>query len=91
MIPHSFKDEWRLGSAYSDTKQNRGNCSKLYKVNIWMWRYSRGIPKMVSIAEAERIRCKRISKSRTRAGKTKKQHSEAAAAAEAAQGDSRAQ
>jgi hypothetical protein len=36
---------------------------------------------MVSIAEAERIRRERISKSRIRAGETSKRRSEAAAAA----------
>jgi hypothetical protein len=41
---------------------------------------------MVSIAEAERIRRERISKSRTRAAETRKRRSEAAAAAGAAEG-----
>ncbi len=55
-------------------------------MNILMWRYGRGHPRMVSIAEAERIRRERISKSSTRAGETRKRHSEAAAAAGAAEG-----
>ncbi len=38
------------------TQRDRGNCSRLYEVNIWMWRYGRGRSRMVSIAEAERIR-----------------------------------
>ena len=46
-----------------------------------MWRYGRGHPLMVSIAEAERIRHERISESRIRAGETRKRRSEAAAAA----------
>jgi hypothetical protein len=41
---------------------------------------------MVSIAEAERIRAERLSESRIRAAETRKCHSEAAAAAGAAQG-----
>jgi hypothetical protein len=41
---------------------------------------------MVSIAEAERIRVERLSKSRIRAVETRKRHSEAAAAAGAAEG-----
>jgi hypothetical protein len=57
--------------ASADTQQVRGNGSRLYEdqrneVNIWMWHYCRGCPLMVSMAEAERIRCKRISESRTR-------------------------
>ena len=80
-IPHSFKDHPRLGSASADTQRDRGNGSRLYEVNIWMWRYGRGHPRMVSIAEAERIRRERISESRIKAGETRKRHSEAAAAA----------
>ncbi len=59
-IPNSFKDDWRLGSASADTQRDRGNGSRLYEVNIWMWRYDRGRPRMVSIAEALRIRRMRI-------------------------------
>jgi hypothetical protein len=52
-----------------------------------MWRYGRGRPRMVSIAEAERIRAERLSESRTRAAETtRKLRSEAAAAAGTAQG-----
>jgi hypothetical protein len=46
---------------------------------------------MVSIAQAERIRRKRISESRTRAAETRKRRSEAAAAAGAAEGGGGAQ
>jgi hypothetical protein len=52
---------------HADTQRDRGNSSRLYKVNIWMWCYGRGRPQMVSIAEAERIRAERLSESRTRA------------------------
>ena len=54
-IPHRFKDDRRLGSASADTQRDRGNGSRLYEVNIWMWRYDRGRPRMVSIADAERM------------------------------------
>jgi hypothetical protein len=67
-IPHSFKNDQRLGSASADTQRDRGNGSRLYEVNIWMWRYGRGRPRMVSIAEAERIRSDRVLESRIRAG-----------------------
>ena len=46
-IPHRFKDDPRLGSASADTQRDRGNGSRLYEVNIWMWRYGRGRPRMV--------------------------------------------
>jgi hypothetical protein len=51
-----------------------------------MWCYGRGRPRMVSIAEAERIRAERLGESRTRAAETRNGRSEAAAAAAAAQG-----
>jgi hypothetical protein len=89
-IPYRFKDHRRIGHASTDTQRDRGNCdgSRLYKVNIWMGRYGRGRPRMVSIAEAERIRAERLSESRTRAAETRKRSSEAAAAAAVVPGGS---
>ena len=84
--PDDLKDDPRLGSASADTQRDRGNGSRLYEVNIWMWRYGRGRPRMVSIAEAERIRSERVSESRIRAAETRKRRSEAAAAGGAAEG-----
>ena len=46
-----------------------------------------GRPRMVSIAEAERIRSERVIESRMRAAETRKRRSEAAGAAGAAEGD----
>jgi hypothetical protein len=79
-IPHRFKDDRRLGDASADTQRDRGNGSRLYELNIWMWRYGRSRPRMVSIAEAERIRSERLRESRLRAAETRKRSSEAAAA-----------
>jgi hypothetical protein len=72
--------------ASADTQRDRGNGSRLYEVNIWMWCYGRGRPQMVSIAEAEKIRAERLSESRTRAAETRKRRSEAATVTGAAQG-----
>jgi hypothetical protein len=85
-IPYHLKDDRRIVHASADTQRDRGNLngSRLYKVNIWMWRYSRGRPRMVSITEAERIRAapaERLSESRIRAAKARKRRSEAADAA----------
>ncbi len=85
-IPYRFKDDRRIGDSSADTQRDRGNGSRLYEVNIWMWRYGRGRPRMVSIADAKRIRAERLSESRTRAAETRKRRSEAAAAVGAAQG-----
>ena len=51
-----------------------------------MWCYGRGRSRMVSIAEAERIRAERLSESRPRAAETRKRRSEAAAAERTAPG-----
>jgi hypothetical protein len=75
--PHNSKLFQRVASG--DTQQDEGNCSILYKVNFSMWHYCS--PRMISIAEAERIRSKRVSKGRIRAAKIRKHHSEAARAA----------
>jgi hypothetical protein len=55
-IPYRFKDDRRIGHASADTQRDRGNGSRLYEVNIWMWPYCRSRPRMVSVAEAERFR-----------------------------------
>ncbi len=89
-IPYRFKDDQHIGHASADTQRDWGNGSRLYEVNIWMWRCGRGRARMVSIVEAERIRAERISESRTRAAETRKRRSEAAATAGAAQGGGRA-
>jgi hypothetical protein len=36
-IPHSFKDDWSLGSSSAETQLDRGNSSRLYEVNISGW------------------------------------------------------
>ena len=54
------------------------------EVNIWMWRYGRGSPRMLSIAEAERIRAERLREIRVGVADTKRRRSEDAAAAGAA-------
>ena len=67
-IPYRFKDDRRIGHGSADTQRDRGNGSRLYEVNIWMWRYGRDRPRMVSIADAERIRAERLSESRLNSG-----------------------
>jgi hypothetical protein len=43
-ILYRFKDNRRIGEGSADTQLDRGNGSRLYGVNIWMWRYGRGGP-----------------------------------------------
>jgi hypothetical protein len=87
-LSYHLKDDWRIGHASADTQRDWGNGSRLYEVNIWMWRYGRGHPRMLSIAQAERItgRAERLSESRIRAAEKRKRRSEIVAAAGAARG-----
>ena len=78
-IPYKFKNSRLLGSASADTQPDRGNGSRLYEVNLWLWRYGRGQPRTMSIDEAEAARQDRVSDARARAEETKKRRREAAA------------
>ena len=84
-IPFSLRQHVPNGAA-ADSRQDSGTGSRLFEVNIWMWRYGRGRSRMVSIADAERMRSERLSESRLRAAETRKRRSEAAAAAGAVEG-----
>ncbi len=75
-IPYKFKNSQILRTASADTQPDRGNGSRLYEVNLWMWRYGRGEPRTMSIEEAEATRQDRVSKARK---ETKKRRLEAAA------------
>ena len=57
-LPHSFGN--RQG-AVADSRNGAGNGSRLYEVNIWMWRYGRGQLLRVTVAEAELQRKAAIS------------------------------
>ncbi len=69
MIPYKFKNIRILGTASADTQPDRENGSRLYDVNLWLWRYTRGQPKTMCIDEAEaagRIKSARQEKGRRR-------------------------
>ena len=78
-IPYKFKNSRILGTASADTQPDRWNGSRLYKVNLWLWRYGQGQPRTMSIEEAEAARQDRVSEARKRAEETKKRSREAAA------------
>ena len=68
--------------AVADSRNGAGNGSRLYEVNIWMWRYwpyGRGQPRRVTVAEAELQRKAAISDARKRADDTVKQASQGGA------------
>ena len=72
-LPHSFGNHQ---GAVADSRNGAGNGSRLYEVNIWMWRYGRGQPRRVTVAEAELQRKAAISDARRRAADTMKRRRE---------------
>ena len=68
-LPHRFGN--RAG-ATADSSVDRGNGSRLYELNLWMWRYGRGQPRKVTVAEAEQRRKERLTEARKRAVQTLK-------------------
>jgi hypothetical protein len=66
-LPNSFGDR---DGAKADTSRGRGNGSRLYELNLWMWHYGRGQPRKVTMAEAERRRKERTSEQRRKAVET---------------------
>ena len=51
-LPHHFGNR---DGATADSSVGRGNGSRLYEpeLNLWMWRYGRGQPHKVTLAEAD--------------------------------------
>ena len=68
-LPHSFRDR---DGAKADTSLGRGNGSRLYELNLWMWRYGRGQPRKVNVEEAERRRREQLCERGQRAAETMK-------------------
>ena len=78
---HGFARSGRavLGSGAADTRPDSGNGSRLYELNLWMWRYGRGQARKVSVAKAMEARVKRLREARGRAGETVKRRRTASA------------
>ena len=70
-IPHSFRGR-QLAGGMADTQPNRGNGSRLYEVNLWMWRYGRGQERKVSVRKCMEARAKNMREARGRAAQTRK-------------------
>ena len=91
-IPHSFKATQLQGRCASWKRLRRHKAGQGQRQQALRGQHldvalGRGRPRMVSIAEAERIRKERISESRIRAAETRKRCSEAAAACWAAEAE----
>ena len=74
-LPHQFGN--RQGAlASANTSVGRGNGSRLYELNLWMWRYGRGQPRHVTVEESEKRRKERTKDARRRAAETLKRRRE---------------
>ena len=72
-IPHSMRCKLppRFGGK-ADTQPGSGNGSRLFEVNLWMWRYCRGQERKVSVKKCMEARVKRLREARGRATETRK-------------------
>jgi hypothetical protein len=77
-IPHALRYHVPNGAA-ADSRPNSGTGSRLFEVNIWMWRYGRAFPRKISVKDAEKMLQSRVSESRRRGAETLKRRRLAAA------------
>ena len=56
----------------ADTRLDAGNVSRLYELNLCMWRYGRGQERKISVLHAMETRAKIIREARARASETVK-------------------
>ena len=69
--------------AGADSRPDSGTGSRLFEVNIWMWRYGRAFPRKISVEDAAEMRRKRVQESRRRGAETLKRRRLAGAARQA--------
>ena len=84
-IPHMYRGAIQAEAA-ADSRPDSGTGSRLFEVNIWMWRYCRTFPLEVSVADAVAMRKERIQESRQRAAATMERRRAQALARAAAAG-----
>ncbi len=71
-IPHRFARSARVRHGRADRQKGSGDGSKLYEVNMWMWKFGRGHPRPRGVYEAERIRSAFASASRAKLHESRK-------------------
>jgi len=74
-IPYSYRRH-DLGGAVADTREGSGNGSRLYEVNVWLWRYGRPQERKIPVLEAIQLRQKRVRSARCRGEATKRRRAE---------------
>ena len=57
-IPHGMRNLRAQKFPYgrADTQPNKGDGSRIYEVNTWLWEFGRGMPRRISVASAERLK-----------------------------------
>jgi hypothetical protein len=78
-IPHSLRYEVP-DCAAADFRKDNGTGSRLFEVNIWMWRYGRVFPRKVSVKDADEMLRARVAESRRKGAESLKRRRFAAAA-----------
>ena len=61
----------------TDSRADSGTGSKLFEVNLWLWKYDRSLPLKCTVGEVEETRRKRLVESRKRGAATAKRRREA--------------
>ncbi len=78
-IPHALRYHVPTGAA-ADSRPNSGTDSRLFDVNIWMWRYGRAFPRKITVKDAQEMQRSRVAEYRRRGAETLKRRRLAAAA-----------
>ena len=68
-IPYRYRGAVPAEAA-ADSRPDNGTGSRLFEINIWMWRYGRTFPREVTVADAVAMRKERVQESRRRAAAT---------------------
>ena len=73
-IPYSLRRLQRsqFPNGKADSQPGKGDGRKLYEVNDWLWKFGRGMPRKVTVAEAERIRSSARAECKSRGWNTRK-------------------
>ena len=64
--------------AAADSRPDSGTGSRLFEINIWIWRKGRTFPREITVADAEAMRKQRVHESRAQGAATLKRRREQA-------------
>ena len=72
-IPHTKRSEAAaFPHGKCDSRAGAGDGSKVFEVNMPLWRFGRGKTRSMSVEDAERLRSERLSAARRQAGETRR-------------------